>query len=610
MGFKRYYQELKRRKVFKAAVAYLAVAWALVEIASAVLPVFETPPVILKSLIILLILGFPVNLVFSWVYDVTPEGIKKTDDASNTKVPSRIKGRRLNRVIIGFLSLAVLILLYNQFVEGSEKELHNGRQAIKSDIPSLSVAVLPFKNYSGNPELEHISEGMTGAVISRLAEISSLEKVVPFTTMLTYKNSVQSLDSLSQELHVSHILQGNFMLAGNQVRIALQLIEGDSEKQVWADEFTGAWNIQEVFDVYDRVTQKVLDGLQLGKSIEELAKSSKIPTDNLEAYNTFLLAERQRREANQKDWDKAIPLYEKAIQLDPEFVEPYASLAQIYTYRGLVWGYSDEQESREMAKYILVRAKEIDSSHRDVIGQRVSVQLYFDWDFEGLDRELDALLKTSERKEDILNLFSDFLLKVGRYKEGLGVYNRRIERNPVLGESYGKKAEVLYLMGRYDSCDSLLHEFDGIFSDGFYLRESAKWHFYLGNIKRSQNQLARLTSNQEDPAPILLWLQAVHEHAKGASEESLTYLDHLKEKYHNNASGSPAWFTALYYAYIRADDNALNWLEKSFERHEVEMIWLRAEPLLAPFRRDSRYLRLYREIEYPTLPLPATEAIL
>ncbi|MBT8181161.1 MAG: hypothetical protein KJO53_06190, partial [Eudoraea sp.] len=236
MDFKKYFQELKRRKVFKAAVAYVAVAWVLIQVASAVLPAFDTPPVLLKALIILLALGFPVNLVFSWVYDVTPDGLKKTDELPDSMAPSQFKSRRLNRVIIGFLSIAVIILLYNQFGRSQTNNAESASTKATADSTIKSIAVMPFKDNSPAADHEWLASALVDVINNSLKNINGLRVIArPSVDYLESTNSTP--ESIAENLELTHYLEGSVIRIGNRIRIIVTLISSDDFSQLWSKDF-------------------------------------------------------------------------------------------------------------------------------------------------------------------------------------------------------------------------------------------------------------------------------------------------------------------------------------------------------------------------------------
>ena len=253
MDFKKYFEELKRRKVFKAAVAYLAVAWVLIEVASAVLPAFDTPPFVLKALIILLALGFLVNLVFSWVYDVTPEGLKKTEELPSSDAPSQIKGRRLNRVIIGFLSIAVVILAYNQFGRSQDNKNEathglNGPKTIKT------IAVLPFEDNSPLGDHKWLTAGLVDAVNNNLMNIEGLRVIASRSVEQLVNESIPH-DRIAETLELTHLLEGSVLRFEDNIRINVQLVSTDDYSQNWSRAFDQ--DMDSIYVIIDEVATSV-----------------------------------------------------------------------------------------------------------------------------------------------------------------------------------------------------------------------------------------------------------------------------------------------------------------------------------------------------------------
>ncbi len=488
-------------------------------------------------------------------------------------------------ILIGILYGAYWLNVKNKAVNNNfrKETTENTLEEIKK-----SIAVLPLKNWSGNSNLEYVSDGLTDALILKIAKVGSLSKVVPFTTMLTYKETGKKIEEIAKEQNVSHILQGSFQLSGSQAKISLQLIEGQSNEQVWSNEYSSNWDSSEIFDLQERVSKNVLNALNVVITKEESDILSQVPTDSYEAYNYFLLAEYQRYQYKNDAFENAIPLYKKAIGLDSLFVEPYGALAEVYIFQGLIMGLEGEKQSWKKAKELLEKAKLLDPSNELVREKLLNVYFFFEWNF-------DELYQLSESEKDLMY---DFRIKIGEFEQALKRIDQLILDNPV-GVYYGKKAEILFLMGRKDECKNLLEKHDALFDDGFYVRESAKWHYYLGNYKKSKEQLEQLVGITENYSPIVTWLQAIHANLEEdlglAKEKILT----LRSKFDNLESGSPAWFIALYHFHSNEPDRGFTWLQKSFERHEVEMIWLRAEPLLAPYRSDFRYVELYKKMQFP-----------
>ncbi len=517
------------------------------------------------------------------------------DNSSLDDPKSTYPNHKRKRKTIAYLAgaLALIVILYGAYwlIEKNDVITNHSEQRIankaNADIKK-SIAVLPLKNWSGDPNLAYVSDGLTDALISKIANISSLAKVVPFTTMLTYKETGKKIEEIAKEQNVSHILQGSFQLSGNQTKISLQLIEGQSNQQVWSNEYSSKWKSNEIFTLQEKVSKNVLNALNVVITEKESDILTQVPTDNYEAYNYFLLAEYQRYQYQNETFEKAIPLYQKAIALDSSFVDPYGALAEIYIFEGLIMGIKGEKQSWKKAKELLKKAELLDPSNELVREKLLNVYFFFEWNF-------NELSQLSEHDKDLMY---DFRIKIGEYKKALKRIDQLILDNP-MGAYYGKKAEILFLMGQKNQCEALLEKHDALFNDGFYVRESAKWHYYLGNYEKSKEQLRKLAEISGNLPPIAVWLHAIHANIDGDSQLANEKYMLLRNKFDNEESGSPAWFIALYHFHSNAPDKGFQWLKRSFDRHEVEMIWLRAEPLLAPYRNDSRYTELYSKMQFP-----------
>ena len=606
MNLKKYIAELKRRNVFKAGIAYLIVAWIIAEVASVVLPTFNAPAYFMKTLLIILIIGFPINLVYAWIYDITGEGIKKTEDIDQKAQKSKFANNRLNKVIIASLSVAVVLLLFNQIrnTPGHKEEKVEGSAIVEeTDIVEKSIAVLPLVNLSGDPDLEPFCEAMTDEIISRLSKISSLGRVIPRTSVFKYKGSNKSVPEIANELGVGHILESHFQKEGDQIKIDLQLIDAATDDYIWTEEYLNVLNNK--FQIQADVAKKVAEKLDVQITDLEIKSIRKIPTNNEEAYNSFLLAEFQKNKSYATAFEIARPLYEKAIALDSMFIEAYIGLGEIWLTGGCVWGTYSEKEAWGNAKILFQKALEIDSTNIHVVDMMYDGYFYFEWDFDTVEIYYQSILDghvTNNRSASYYwaSVDLDYLEKTGRYNEAFENINKRILFDPTVGVNYSFKAELLLLLGKKDEAIDLLEKYDPLYNnDWWYLREAAKHYFNLEEYEKSRNHLNLLMSNFEDRPPILLWLNAVYHQMDGDSREAKRYLEKLNDKYQIHASGSPAWFLALYYCTLEDYENAFNWLQKSYDRHEVEMTWFREEPLLIPVRNDPRYKDLYRKIGFP-----------
>jgi class 3 adenylate cyclase/TolB-like protein len=525
------------------------------------------------------------------IYEVKVENIEaETQPNIQESFRSKESGKRSNfwKVIFAlFATTIIFLLIYFLYlkpdIEPTDVSL------VRYENEDLSIAVLPFKNWSGDPELEPFCDGMTDAVISRLTKLEGISKVISMTSVMSFKQTQKTMPLIAAELGVTHILEANFQKSGDQVKINLQLIDGPSDNSYWASEYTGEWGIG-IFEIQAAVAENVAKNMGAQITDSEIKSIQSIPTYNEEAYNIFIQAEFQRHKFTEAAFKNAIPLYNKVIALDSNFTEAYIGLANIWNFGGYVWGIHSEREAWQNAKSLLQKALDIDSTNQSVLSELSQGLFYYEWNFD--------LTEHYYKKFDIN---SDYLIKTGRFNEALEDANRRILRDPSRGVIYAFKAEILMFQGKTIEALEILEKNDPLYMDDWwYLREAAKLYYYMGEYQKSKNHLSTIRNDfREDIPPIIFWLSAVHHQIEGDTLEVDRSLYKLKEYFDNKASGSPAWFIAMYYCHLKDYEMAFEWLQNSFERHEVEMTWLREEPLLIPVREDPRYKDLYNKIGFP-----------
>ncbi|MGB5388009.1 MAG: helix-turn-helix domain-containing protein, partial [Eudoraea sp.] len=498
-------------------------------------------------------------------------------------------------VLVSVLLFLVVYILYLRF------DSADSTQTISISSTDKSIAVLPFKNYSGDPEMDPFCEGMTDEVISRLTKIKSFTKVSSRTSILPYKESGKSMPEIASELGVTHILEGSFQKSGDKIKVNLQLIDGSSDNHFWADEYTGDWNSDDIFKIQAEVAENVARNMDVQISDSEQEGIQKIPTNNHQAYTNYVLAQSQKYKFSRISIQNAIPLFNKAIALDSSYVDPYIGLADTYIMGGLVWGVFKEQEAWRNAKGLLQIARGLDPSNEQIEAELNAGYFYFDWNFELVESYYQKRLENFvyDRTPAI---DADFANKTGRYEDVLSTMDKNIARDPSVGVFYTFKGQALMLQGKKEEATDILKTTDPLYSDDwFYLRESTKLHYYLENYKPFEDQLKRLMVNFSDRPPLLFWLNAVHDHMNGDYEGALSNVKELQKSYENETSGSPAWFIALYYCTLQDYDKAFIWLQRSYDRHEVELTWFREEPLLIPLKNDPRYKVLYDKIGFSKL---------
>src|SRR5215813_2204934 len=308
-----FFEELKRRKVYRVAIAYVIASWALAQGLAQVLPVFDIPNSVIRSVIALLLIGFPVVLVLAWVFDITPQGVRATQAPS---VP--IARRRRNLIML--IALGVIISAGAGFFLLPRVSAH------KID---KSIAVLPFQNLSDEKENAYFADGIQDDILTNLSKIGDL-KVISRMSVMSYRgDGVRNAREIGKALGVGSLLEGSVRRVGNRVRVSVQLINADNDEHIWAEDYDR--DLTDVFAIQTDLAQKIASSLQAKLSPNEKERLDRQPTQNSDAYLLFIQAHdyANRPEHIRGDLLKAEELLEQAIKLDPKFAAALAELSRV-----------------------------------------------------------------------------------------------------------------------------------------------------------------------------------------------------------------------------------------------------------------------------------------
>lgn len=322
MNLKKFIAELKRRNVFKVATAYAIVGWLIIQIVTAIDEPLSLPDWFDTTIIILVFIGFPIALVIAWAFELTPDGVKKSTEVDNIQSVTASTGKKLNRLIIGVLALAVVFLLINRvfYAESTSNEDEISEMA--------SIAVLPFADMSPKSDQEYFSDGLSEELLNVLAKENNM-KVAGRTSSFRYKGKNDDLKKIGAELGVAHILEGSVRKSGNQIRITAQLIKVADGFHEWSETYNREYSAENLFQIQDEISQSVLKELKI-KLLGSTNQIKALPTKNTKAYEAYLKANQLVVNRNAKQIEEAITYYEEAIALDPDFAQAYARLGIAY----------------------------------------------------------------------------------------------------------------------------------------------------------------------------------------------------------------------------------------------------------------------------------------
>jgi TolB-like protein/Tfp pilus assembly protein PilF len=453
-----FFAELRRRNVFRVGIAYVLIAWVLLQGADFALDLVEAPNWVIQALVALAVLGLPAALIFAWVFEMTPEGLKREKDIERDTSITHRTGRKLDRVIIGVLVLAVALLLADRFwhapqavdrVEnpvatrgGAEAEAHEGA---RTDAPARtrdqgrSIAVLPFVNMSADEAQEYFADGITEEIINALVRIPGLE-VAARTSVFAFKGSARDVRQVGRELGVGHILEGSVRSDGRALRITAQLIQVEDGFHEWSETYDR--EPSNIFAIQEDIARAIADVLSAQFAADTPTAAA---TENFEAYNDYLRGRAILRQRRDNDVEAAIPLFESVTRRDPDFAPAWASLAIA----------GDVLDRHAEAERWAKRALALDPDNVDALNALASVRRDLgEWEAaEGLFlRALAIDPGSSELIED----YAEFLASVGRVEEQVRIASEGYAIDPLLSPLAGVYLQGLIAVGDLDRAREVL----------------------------------------------------------------------------------------------------------------------------------------------------------
>jgi TolB-like protein/Tfp pilus assembly protein PilF len=338
------FNELKRRNVFRVAIAYLAGAWFLTEVAGTLFPAFGIPDWGVRFVVIICALGLVPALFISWAYELTPEGLKREKDVERDKSISHVTSRRLDGITIGLIAIAFAFIvadrlwlsprLAEQSATLAEVVPDNEQvSAPESQYPPNSIAVLPFVNMSDDAANQYFSDGISEELLTHLARISTL-KVISRTSVLQYRGTTKTIPQIAAELGVGAILEGGVQRYSNKVRINAQLVDARSDGHLWAETYDRDLTTRNVYAIQTEIARSISSALDSALTLEDRQRLEKVPTENLDAYDAYLLGKQRMANRRSASLKQAADYFHTAIELDPDYALAYVGLADTYMLLG------------------------------------------------------------------------------------------------------------------------------------------------------------------------------------------------------------------------------------------------------------------------------------
>ena len=502
----RLFEELKRRNVFKVGTAYVVLAWLLAQITDVFLEPFGAPDWVVKSILLVLMAGFPLALFFAWAFEMTPEGIKKEKDVDRTQSITQETGQKLNLTIIFILILALGYFAFDKFMLAPERDAALVRAAestlaerAKTLATEKSIAVLPFVNMSEDAGNEYFSDGISEEILNSLARVKEL-KVAGRTSSFAFKGKNQDLRQIGDALGVNHILEGSVRKAGTTVRITAQLIQVDDGFHLWSDTYDR--ELTDIFAIQDEIATAIL--VQLKAHLldgEQIIISS--PAANSDAYDLYLLAKQRIYERSRPTLEAAAEILDRAIAIDPDYAPAYAQ-------RGITalllaednYGTLPRAQSQSQAKLYLDQALRLDPQLPEALA---GLGLYYN-NIPGKTSEAIAALEMALAINPNLINASNWLQasygSAGRLAESLQILEQMADRDPLYRPGIANLNNWYVYRMELDKAQAMIERIRPFMpNDPFLLRIEASMHYVTGSAAKGLVLMERALEIQPDHFP-------------------------------------------------------------------------------------------------------------
>ncbi len=606
MNKNNFLDELKRRNVYKVAIAYGITAWLLAQVASLAAHTFEAPSWIMKMIIIALIIGFPIALLLAWAYEMTPEGIIKTDDLDtevNGEDKRIITRPRINNLVIGIL----LIIVVGQFIYSRSFVTEASESIEVMPNQDHSIAVLPLLNLNSNDEnLEYFSDGVTQEIIDELSQIRALT-MIAFTTTIRYKKTDKLNKDIAGELNAKYLISGTSRIFndGDSVRISLELIDTkDNDKRIWSDTYNEV--MDDAPNIQIKIARQVAKSLDVEMTTAEKSKIDEVNTTSGEAYRLFLLARSEFFKLSKEGFRRSIETLEKVIEIDPDYAQAHTFLAWAYSLTSNPWfdGHINKpiKELNEYVNPLIERSLFLDPSNSDIFLVRGHQKAFMDGALRDAKKDVDFALDLNSWPMvpttycmcivvstyvalDDIEPAAD-MIEMARKLDPGSVFIEWDAANVLMKKGKYQEAQLLYSNAAVTAPVSMFKTFLG-------------WNLYhTGQYEKSKEQLLKTYRESELPITLNVAYLSNTYFQLGDVKNADKYLQELITRDASGEHHVNLYIAAVYLA--RGDkDKALDYLEKALDQKNWGMaLFVNLDPLFKQLYDEPRFVKIRRTIQY------------
>jgi len=575
--------ELKRRNVFRVALLYLVASWLIFQVTDVGVSLLGLPDWTGRLVFLLLLIGFPPVLVFSWVYEITPEGVKREKDIDRDQSITDATARKLNTAVIVLLVMAVAGLIADRLVPETTVTPAGPAPAASETVQQSaassenSIAVLPFVNMSSDPENEYFSDGLSEELLNLLAKIPEL-RVAARTSAFSFKGSNADIAEISSTLNVAHVLEGSVRKSGDNIRITAQLIKASDGYHLWSE--TWDRRLVDVFDIQDEIAAAVVSALR----VTLLGELPKAHTTDPKAYELYLQSWAATDLGTPEGFQRAIGLLTGALAIDPNFADGWSRLSSIQINQAGA-GFVDFADGYRQARASAERALALDPDNAKAMANIGWVAMYNDWDFETAVTHISEARRLEPGNASVLNALGVMYGNLGRVDDAIGLYEEALARDPVSMSVLANLTGAYLNKRRPDQAEELVARMRKVAPDSATTTVYAGWIQLFGG-----NAEAALDIFSGVEGAFGAWGRAPALYDLGRDAESDAAIAELVSE------GGDVVQVAMCYAYRGEAEKAFEWLERGYAEHDDGMIELHWFSWFEPLYGDPRWNALLTRI--------------
>jgi adenylate cyclase len=603
--------ELKRRNVIRMAGLYLVGAWLLTQVSATVLPLFNAPLWMPRGVVIALIIGFIPAMIFAWVFELTPDGLKRDEDVSPQESIAPHTAQKMNRLIVALLVLAVVYFGFDKFVLAPKREaalVSVATQAITEKVAlqqksenEKSIAVLAFSDLSPSKDQEYFSDGMAEEILNSLAKINDL-KVAGRTSSFFFKGKNEDIRLIGKALGVANVLEGSVRKQGDKVRITAQLIRANDGFHLWSETYDG--DLKDVFALQEKIAQAIAGELQIILQGEQKTQLVSVGTNNTEAYQFYLQGRYHWNKRTSEEFEKAVVFFKQAIEKDPDYALAYSGLADTYS---LFPNYGDYRRKDYMpqAKAAALKALELNPNLAEAHASLGEAIYYYEYDWTGAEKAFKRAIELNPKYATAHQWYAELLANSGKHDEAnkhvttaleLDPFSMVINRDMIFWYLNAKRYDEALLQNKklnelfpdeliFHTQNGIIYEAQGKYSQAF--NENIRAFKSNKFVKPEQVQMVKAAYEKDGWAG----------YGKAYQTGYVAFLDAKQE------NDKHSYVRAMDYAYAYANtkdkDKAMYYLNKAYDERSHQILQLNVDFTWDFLRDDPRFKALVKKVGIP-----------